>query len=526
MGRHTTQYSRLTRYALLLALAALAPILSISLAPRVQADVPYSLNPVPASTQEGNTVSLVLTVSNANPSTTYEFVFFVRDPASRTFQSQPENFTTLPGQNQFSIVAVYPSTTFPGSNSLVGQYTTRVDQLRPVAVPTVAQNSFFLSITDTTAYERTQTVNVQASAYNASESVTVTIRTQTISALVFSQTISATLAGIVAASWKIPRNATVDNYRATLTGTSTAKSPADTQLFSVRAAVMSITSIASLKPVYQRTETMKFSFQPTYPDGSTPSTGVGLLTLARPSGGSVTLTATYDSAAQTFNATYKTSMNNQTGTWTATLGGHAYSDAYGNTGPGTQLTSTPQLTPAALAITVAANTNTAVGQQLKFNATVTYPDGTTLRSGTVKAYLLYSGASTVNDTVPVVFDTGLGLWIGTYTVQPSDTGGLWSLIVKASDSPTPPNTGSATRAINIQNTTSGGNVSFPLYYFGILAALIAALLIAIFLVFKRRRVTHAKLKIDLEAVRSEAGRIENQEFFQSVRDQLKKNKDD
>jgi len=112
----------------------------------------------------------------------------------------------------------------------------------------------------------------------------------------------------------------------------------------------------------------------------------------------------------------------------------------------------------------------------------------------------------------------------TYTIRPSDTGGLWSLVVKAADSPTPPNTGSASRAITVQNTT--GNASFPLYFFGIIATLLAALLVAVFFVFKRRKVTHARLKIDLDAVRTEAGRIENTDFFRSVKDQVKKEKDD
>jgi hypothetical protein len=268
---------------------------------------------------------------------------------------------------------------------------------------------------------------------------------------------------------------------------------------------------------------MGFFFQPTYPDGSIPSTGVALMTLARPSGGSVTLTATYDSPSQTFEAFYQTSLDNQTGTWTASLGGHAYSDAYGNNGPGTMVTTTLQLTTLALTVTVTTNSTIAVGQQLKFNATVTYPDGTAFQ-GTVKAYLLYSGTPVVNDTVPVVFDTSLKLWIGTYTIRSSDTGGLWSLVVKASDSPTPPNTGSASRAVTVQNNT--GAASFPLYFFGIIVALLAALLVAIFFAFKRRKVTHARLKIDLEAVRSEAGRIESTDFFKSVKDQVKKEKDD
>src|SRR5712691_10941886 len=189
MVRHITRYSKITRCTLLLTLVALAPLLSINLVPRVHANTPYSLNPVPAAAQEGNTISLVLSVNNANPSTLYQFRFFVTDPAGRTVQSALQNYTTLPVQDTFNIVAVYPSPSFLGSNSLVGQYLAWADQLLPVATPTVAQNSFVLSITDNAAYQRTQTVIMQASGYNVSESVGVTIRTQTTSAIVFSQTV-------------------------------------------------------------------------------------------------------------------------------------------------------------------------------------------------------------------------------------------------------------------------------------------------------------------------------------------------
>jgi hypothetical protein len=285
---------------------------------------------------------------------------------------------------------------------------------------------------------------------------------------------------------------------------------------------MSVAAITMVRPSYQRTETMQFSFQPVYPDASIPSTGVGLLTLARPNGGKITLTAIYNSNTQTFNANYTTSANNETGVWTVTLGARAYSDAYGNTGPGSAVSNNPQLNPAVLTITVTTNINIAVGQQLKFNSTVEYPDGTSLQSGLVRAYLLYSGSPVLNNSVPMVFDTTLGLWVGTYTARSTDTGGLWSLVVKASDSTTPANSGTATRAITIQNNPPA---SFLLYYFGIIAAIIAGLL-AFFLGFKRRRVTHARLKIDLEAVHSEAGRIESSDFFKSVKDQVRKEKED
>ena len=474
-------------------------------------------------------MSLILTVSGpaSGISTTFQFRFFVKDPAGILHQSQVQNYTTTPGQSQFSILVGYPSVSFPGSTSLVGQYSASVDQLAPLSMPNAANTSFYVKLTDSFEYQRTQTVFIQASGYNASEFVTVDIRTQTGSVLVFSQTLQSDLTGKISAQWYVPVDAAIDSYTLTLTGASTIKNPADTQRFSVNPATMTITAVAPSKSSYQRTEIMKFSFMPKYPDGSTPSTGVGLLNLMDPSRANVTLTATYDSASGTFNATYTTSVPSPTGTWTATLFSHTYSDAFGNTGPGGPVSSAPQLTPASLSVNVATNINFVLGQQTKFNATITYPDGTKLTSGTVSSYLLYSGTPTINESIPLVFDTGLGLWIGTYTPKPSDTGGLWSLVVKASDSSTPPDSGYATRAISLQNSTTppSSTAPFPLYYWGIIAALIAGLVLAVLLGFRRRKETHARLKIDLEAVRSEAGRIESQDFFKSIKDQLTKDED-
>src|SRR5207237_9196941 len=141
-------------------------------------------------------------------------------------------------------------------------------------------------------------VTSHVSSSKASESVSVSIPTQTTSTLVFSQTSPASLVGVVTASWKIPVNATIDSYMVTVSGTSTFKTPLDAQHFTVNAATMSVATIAIFKPIYRRTETMRFSFQPTYPDASLSSTGVGLLTLATLSGSKITLTATYNSNAQ------------------------------------------------------------------------------------------------------------------------------------------------------------------------------------------------------------------------------------
>jgi hypothetical protein len=521
------RFSRITKFVLVLALVALVLPLSTNLAPRVHAYPPYSLNPVPASTAEGNTVGLVLSDAGAVQNIQYRFRFFVTDPSGTTVQSIQENYTTVPGQYSFSMQVNYPSPGFQGSNTLVGQYNVKVDELWPTAAPGVAGASFNLTITDSPSYQRTQTVNIHAAGYNASETVAVTIRTQTNSTLVYSALVAASSAGVVVTSWKSPRNAIIDTYIVTLAGTSTVKKTPDTAPFSLRAAAMAIGSITSLKSTYLRTQRMNFSFQPTYPDGSTPSTGIAILILTSPSGSNTTLTATYSSLSQTFNATFLTSLSDAGGTWTTSLRRSAYTDAYANSGPGTTITVSSQLNQVALTISMTTNASVAVGQQLKFNATITYPDQTILQSATVKAYLIYAGPPTINDTVPVAYDTGSKSWLGAYTVRPTDTGGQWSLIVTASDAPTPPNTGYATRIITVQNTATGpGTASFPLYYFGIIAALIAAVLAAVFLVFRKRRVPQTSLKIDLGAVQSEAGRIESSDFFQSVKDQVKKEKDE
>jgi len=450
-------HNKATRYVILIALAFLAPALLANMIPRAHAVPTYTLGTIPFLGQEGTTFTIVLQVGGASGGTPYQFRFWVKDPAAKLHSSVLQNYTTSPGQTQFTLpVFFYPTSSFPGPNELVGQYFLNATQVRPLVVnPTVAQTYFLIFLTDNYQYQRTETVNVQATGYSLAEPAAVKIATaSTPPTTVFALNTTASLSGVVTASWHIPPDAILDpkGYIVTVTGTTTVKTPADVSGFNLNPALMSISALNSLKSIYQRTETMSFSFQPVYPDGTIASTGVALLTLARPGGGSVTLTTVYSSGSQTFNATYKTSATNVTGMWTASLAVNAYADAWGNSGPSTILTNTPQMVPATLTITVAATTYVPIGQQVRLNATVSYPDGTTLTTGTgEKSYLIYTGTPGVTHAVPLTFDTGLQHWFGSYTPQTSDPGGLWSLIVNATDSPTPPNTGSASTAVTLQD---------------------------------------------------------------------------
>ncbi|HEV2119017.1 MAG TPA: PKD domain-containing protein [Candidatus Bathyarchaeia archaeon] len=706
--------AKATRYAVLLFLSILGIYMYVEVSPLAYAAGPttYTLTPLPFVTQEGYTITLILSVSGALPSTLYQFNFSVRDPSTKVWVSHVQNYTTFSTQTQFGLVVQYPSPSFIGNgrSSLVGQYVAWVDEIRPLVASNpvaVTPNGFYFILTDFTEYQRTQTVGIRASGYNASETATIIIRTQTSSTVVLNATATASSAGLIIGSWKIPRTAVLDNYLITVTGKSTAKNPADAHYFLVHAASMSVPTFTASKASYQRTETMKFSFTARYPDLQYANSGTALVTLTSPGGNSVSLTAVYDSVTATFDAIYKTFTDNQTGTWTASLGTNGFDDGFGNTGPSATLTASPQLQPATLAVTIISKSYFAISEQIKFNATIQYPDFTILTNqiGQAHAFLLFSGGGH-NDTISqLVFDSTLNLWVGTYApgIEP---GGLWSLTVAGADSASPANMGKATKTIQLQDripfstftftsgtiltsvpvsfdgtssydldgtivgyawdfgdgstgsgatpthgysiagtysvklnvtdnsgstqvstqtvtitdrppvvsltlssttatpgqaviltisasdpdgtiasttvnwgdgttdTISGppttdshtyslasgtssktytisvtahdnsgstfsatsnpisvqtvqpsSNVSFPLYYFGILAALIATLLIGVFLAFRRHKVTHARLKIDLEAVKAEAGRIENQEFFQSVKDQLKKDKE-
>ncbi len=706
--------AKATRYAVLFVFSAFSALAFAGL-PLVHAPTTgpqYTLTPLPFISQEGYAINLILSVSGATPSTLYQFNFYVRDPSTKVWGSIVENYTTFPGETQFGVILAYPSTAFVGvgTNSLVGQYVGWVNQIRPTPPSNpvaVTPSGFYFILTDKTEYQRTETVGIRASGYNASETATIIIRTQTSSTVVLNATSTASSTGLVSGSWKIPRNAVLDNYVITITGKSTAKNPADAQGFAVRAASMSILALSASKTSYERTETMKFSFTARYPDGQYANSGTALVRLTGSGGNSVSLSTVYDNVAQTFNATYKTFPGNQTGIWTATLSVNGFDDGFGNAGPGTAVTSSPQLQPATLTVTITSKSYFAISEQIKFNATIQYPDLTDLtdQTGQAAAFLLFSGGGH-NDTITqLVYDSTLNLWVGTYSpgIEP---GGLWSLTVAGTDSASPANSGKTTKTIQLQDripiasfTFTGGtiltavsvsfngttsydpdgtivgyswdfgdgstgsgatpthsysiagtysvklnvtdnsgstnvstqtvtitdrpptialtqsattatsgqaivitisasdpdgtiatttvnwgdgttdtipgppttdshiyslgagsssatytitvtvhdnsgstisvtsspitvqpiqsssNVSFPLYYFGILAALIAALLIGTFLAFRRHKVTHARLKIDLEAVKAEAGRIENQEFFQSVKDQLKKDKE-
>ncbi len=169
------RHNKATRYVILIAITLLAPTMLTSIIPRAHAAPTYTLGTIPFLGQEGTTFTVVLQVGGASGSTLYQFKFSVKDPAAKLHSSVLQNYTTASGQTSFTLpVFFYPTSSFPGPNNLAGQYFLNATQVRPL-VGTVAQTYFLIFLTDNYQYERTQTVNVQATGYNIAEPATVKI---------------------------------------------------------------------------------------------------------------------------------------------------------------------------------------------------------------------------------------------------------------------------------------------------------------------------------------------------------------
>ena len=412
----------------------------------------YSLTALPSYSQEGSTITMVLNVSQASPLTSYAFTFHVLDPSNAIFTSNPQSHATGLGQTTFNVVVSYPGPDFPGSasTSLVGTYGVSADQSKPIASSNVARSSFRIGLTDKESYQRTQTVSIIASGYSPGTTASVAIRTSISSQQVYSHTTSVTNTGYVVDSWQVPVNSTTaESYIVSVSG-NPVKIVADSQTFDVQSAPVTIASLSPAKSNYQRTETLAFSFQPSYPNGQIASTGLGIIKLTSPGGTGMTITASYNSTTQTFIAYYKTGSGNETGTWTATLSSNSYGDGYGNFGPTGTINTSTQLGIATFTVTMTVKSSFQYNEPIRFNSTITYPDHSALQSGNVNSSLVVLGGGyTAN--VPVVYDPGLGLWVGTYSPQGNEPSGLWSLILDAQDIASPANNGSITRIVQIQD---------------------------------------------------------------------------
>jgi hypothetical protein len=170
---------------------------------------------------------------------------------------------------------------------------------------------------------------------------------------------------------------------------------------------------------------------------------------------------------------------------------------------------------------VTTNVTTAPGNVLAISSTITMPDGSSFNQGNVNGVFSMS-SQPVGGSVGLSYNQSLGKWTGKYTVRSSDSSGLWTLDVTASDSYGNTGEGSALTIVNAPSPPIPPPETPTITYWFLFVVLASGGIILGSMGIKRKRMLPPHLQVDTQAVDVEAGRVTSQEFFQSLLKQLEK----
>jgi len=193
----------------------------------ISAKVPTS----PKQLQEGDAVDIILNVTGGEKDTSYTANVSVTLPSPRneTYWKHITLSNTMSTGNG-STILVYPDNftgTPPPNTNFTGTYSIAFNK-------TLATNTFFIGLTNSTEYHRFQSVNIKAKGYKPNENVTVEI---TFNKKSINKTSWVVTDGHLNMNWGVPKNASIGVYTVNITSTwqtnATKKIPPDVQNFTV-----------------------------------------------------------------------------------------------------------------------------------------------------------------------------------------------------------------------------------------------------------------------------------------------------
>jgi hypothetical protein len=516
--------SQLKRYVLLPLLAALLFVTMFNF-PVHALNETYTLTTSTARLQESGAASvmLILNVSNANTVTDYAFTWHVKDPSGTVYQAS--NQTTTPHAASFVESVGYPSKFGVGASvAYTGVYAVWVNQTQPLLVGStgVATGQFQVGLTDGLSYQRTLPVSIKAVSYQPDGNVTIRISGPGGLAIGFPINKTADNNGFLSYIWpSIPASLPIGNYTLSLTGIPS-KSPPDAQSFSILPANVTITQLIISQSLLQRSQTEDFRFTASYPSGVQVRTGSANLRLVESDGSTSHYVAmSYSSKLGSFHGTYQIPLSSQFGPWAATVEVNSFDDGYGNKGPASSVLKPFTVSPAFFAVSVlTADNNYTIGDIVVIYATVVTPGEDNFTSGAVIA-TTYHASSQIGSPLPLFYDQSRGKWVGSYTVNSTSPAGIWQIQVNASDTYGNMGQGSTSTLVTVPATPPQQSSTFNYLLVLAIALLIGFAVLVSWVVFGRRRVLRRVLKVDLEAIHAEAKKVENQDFFKKVQEQLK-----
>ena len=486
----------------------------------------YSFSQSTSRIQETNNpgVTFVLNVTTPLTGAPYQFSWAVIDP-SGAIQTTTTTVTSAP---TFTTSVTYP-TDFNTNITYVGQYNITISQTSPPPTTKAATGLFQVGLTDAEEYQRTQSVSMIAQGYKNAENITVSIRSTTGNAPGFPTTRLANSLGVLSYTWaSIPPSTPLGNYTVALTGSITPKTGfPDAQTFLIDPANVNITQLAISQNSLQRSQTQTFRFSATYPNAAQAKTGSAIVRIIEANAFTEhDITATYKTSLGQFQGTFQIPLSSNTGVWVASVDIGGYNDGYGNMGPSSSVNRGFAVSAAVLSVTTSTpNSTYTTGSIIVINAIVVTPGGDNLTSGTVTATTLRSSVQ-IGSPLQLSYDQTHGTWVGSYTVNSTNPTGSWIIQVNATDAYGNSGYGSTSTLVTLPPSQQPPPTGSAFNYLWIVViALVAALaVLASFIVYRRGRMVRRVLKVDLEAIHAEAKKVENNEFFKNVQEQLKEQK--
>jgi hypothetical protein len=208
-------------------------VFTVSTAYTLDVNVPQA----PRQLQEGDSVPILVNVTGGDSNSAVVANITVQTPANTTYTEQLGISTSALGSGNATLV--YPGN-FSGANTnYVGDYGVSLNL-------SVATQSFFVGLTNSTQYHRMEAVNIKA-IYAQNETVTLTVSGKDIFGKDIQDPVNVTAdsAGVVDYSnWTVPVSASAGTYNVSIVSVSglTVKVPPDIQGFTVPGFAFNVTA--------------------------------------------------------------------------------------------------------------------------------------------------------------------------------------------------------------------------------------------------------------------------------------------
>ena len=192
----------------------------------------YLISPSPTSLQEGESVSLTVSVTGGQTGTSYNANVAVVLPSPLgSIYTKAISLGTPNNKGTASATITFPDSSFSPSGSLTdyaGTYTAYFNQSE-----SLAQSTFRVNFIDKTSYHRGETVTVRATGYQPNTVATLTVTSVSSGSTLDTASVTASVDGIISTTWVVSSDAGVGDYTIRLVAQTNTKALQDAENFTV-----------------------------------------------------------------------------------------------------------------------------------------------------------------------------------------------------------------------------------------------------------------------------------------------------